>query len=107
MATVVINPEVNSIIINTPEKERFYDQLLTDEMKLTSEIINNGIDINDDGLITTPSYIRNQQSIIQIINALSAWRQTTVYRKFMIRKEIDELYLLLSTLQENLHVDKS
>ena len=90
-----------AIVITTPEEAIQFREELHREMKLTHEIINDGLESNSDGLITTPAYILNQQKIISLANALSDWRQSPAAKAFRIRQQMDELPLLLSILKNN------
>lgn len=90
-----------TIVITTPEEALQFREELHREMKLTHEIIKDGLESNSDGLITTPAYILNQQKIISLANALSDWRQSPAAKAFRIRQQMEELPLLLSILKNN------
>ena len=90
-----------TIVITNPSEALQFREELHREMKLTHEIIKDGLESNSDGLITTPAYIINQQKIISLVNALSDWRQSPAAKAFRIRQQMEELPLLLSILKNN------
>jgi hypothetical protein len=92
---------MDTIVITTPEEAIKFREELKLEMKLTHEIIKEGLESNSDGLIITPAYILNQQKIISLVNAVSVWRQSATAKAFRIRQQMEELPLLLSILKNN------